>query len=84
MPRSGQGRLAAFCALRSGDGSGNLSALGSVPDVADQEAKTMAPDGPVFDQFNLVVSDMAATVEFFRLLGLEIPDTAPELSLIHI
>jgi catechol 2,3-dioxygenase-like lactoylglutathione lyase family enzyme len=49
-----------------------------VPDVADQEAKTMAADGPVFDQFNLVVSDMAATVEFYRLLGLEIPDTAPE------
>jgi catechol 2,3-dioxygenase-like lactoylglutathione lyase family enzyme len=33
--------------------------------------------GPVFDQFNLVVSDMAATVDFYRLLGLEIPDTLP-------
>ena len=33
---------------------------------------------PVFDQFNLVVSDMEASVTFYRLLGLEIPDTLPQ------
>lgn len=31
--------------------------------------------GPVPDQVNLVVSDMAATVAFYRRLGLTIPDT---------
>jgi len=30
------------------------------------------------DQFNLVVSDMAASVAFYRKLGLTIPDTDPE------
>ncbi|MEM9515552.1 MAG: VOC family protein [Actinomycetota bacterium] len=30
-----------------------------------------------FDQINLVVADMDATVEFYELLGLEIPDTIP-------
>src|ERR1700738_1670827 len=29
------------------------------------------------DQVNLVVSDMAASVTFYRLLGLNIPDTDP-------
>jgi catechol 2,3-dioxygenase-like lactoylglutathione lyase family enzyme len=38
----------------------------------------MTTGRPVFDQFNLVVADMAATVGFYRLLGLEIPDTLPE------
>ena len=31
-------------------------------------------DGPVIDQFNLVVSDMAASVAFYRLIGFDIPD----------
>jgi catechol 2,3-dioxygenase-like lactoylglutathione lyase family enzyme len=35
-------------------------------------------DIPVFNQFNLVVSDMAATVAFYRSLGLVIADTTPE------
>src|SRR4051812_5926165 len=30
--------------------------------------------GPVLDQVNLVVRDMAATVEFYRRLGVEVPD----------
>jgi catechol 2,3-dioxygenase-like lactoylglutathione lyase family enzyme len=34
-------------------------------------------DGPSLDQINLVVSNMAATVEFYRRLGLDIPDTDP-------
>ncbi len=38
----------------------------------------MAADGPVLDQVNLVVADMDATVAFYRLLGLTIPDTSPE------
>jgi catechol 2,3-dioxygenase-like lactoylglutathione lyase family enzyme len=29
---------------------------------------------PIVDQFNLVVTDMAATVAFYRLVGFEIPD----------
>jgi len=32
---------------------------------------------PVFNQVNLVVTDMAATVSFYRRLGLTIPDTEP-------
>jgi catechol 2,3-dioxygenase-like lactoylglutathione lyase family enzyme len=35
------------------------------------------------DQINLVVADMDATVAFYRLLGLEIPDTVPEFQLHH-
>ncbi len=34
--------------------------------------------GPTPDQFNLVVSDMGASVAFYRKLGLSIPDTDPE------
>jgi catechol 2,3-dioxygenase-like lactoylglutathione lyase family enzyme len=34
-------------------------------------------DKPVLNQINLVVTDMAATVEFYRRLGLSIPDTDP-------
>lgn len=33
---------------------------------------------PVFDQFNLVVSDMEASVAFYRLLGTEVPDVPEE------
>jgi uncharacterized glyoxalase superfamily protein PhnB len=33
---------------------------------------------PIPDQINLVVSDMAATVTFYRLLGITIPETDPE------
>ena len=32
--------------------------------------------GPFLDQVNIVVSDMESSVAFYRLLGLEIPDTA--------
>jgi len=32
------------------------------------------PDRPVIDQFNLVVTDMAASVAFYRLIGFEIPE----------
>jgi catechol 2,3-dioxygenase-like lactoylglutathione lyase family enzyme len=32
------------------------------------------------NQFNLVVRDMAASVAFYRLLGLDIPDPEPEWS----
>ena len=38
----------------------------------------MSEHGPVFHQVNLVVRDMAATVAFYRRLGLTIPDTRPE------
>ena len=34
-------------------------------------------DKPVLNQFNLVVNDMAATVAFYRRLGLTIPDATP-------
>jgi catechol 2,3-dioxygenase-like lactoylglutathione lyase family enzyme len=34
-------------------------------------------DRPQFEQVNLVVSDMEATVTFYRRLGLDIPDTEP-------
>jgi len=37
----------------------------------------MADDRPVLDQVNLVVRDMPAAVEFYRLLGLDIPDRPP-------
>jgi catechol 2,3-dioxygenase-like lactoylglutathione lyase family enzyme len=43
----------------------------------------MSPDGPILDQLNLVVADVATSVEFYRLLGLTIPDTAPEWQLHH-
>jgi catechol 2,3-dioxygenase-like lactoylglutathione lyase family enzyme len=39
--------------------------------------------GPVLDQINIVVSDMEASVAFYRLLGLEIPDTVPEWQAHH-
>ena len=34
--------------------------------------------GPKPDQFNLVVSDMEASIAFYRRLGLDVPDTVPE------
>ena len=34
-------------------------------------------DRPHLDQINLVVTDMEATVSFYRRLGLDIPDTDP-------
>ena len=34
--------------------------------------------GPLPDQFNLIVTDMDATVAFYRKLGLTIPDTDPQ------
>jgi catechol 2,3-dioxygenase-like lactoylglutathione lyase family enzyme len=41
------------------------------------------PDEPVLDQFNLVVSDMEASVAFYRRLGVTIPDTTPDWQLHH-
>ena len=38
----------------------------------------MARKAPVLDQLNIVVRDMDAAVDFYRRLGLEIPDTLPE------
>jgi catechol 2,3-dioxygenase-like lactoylglutathione lyase family enzyme len=43
----------------------------------------MGENSPTFDQVNLVVSDMAATVAFFRRLGLNIPETSPEWARHH-
>lgn len=40
-------------------------------------------DAPVFNQFNLVVSDMEASVAFYRRLGLTIPDTDPQWQAHH-
>ena len=40
-------------------------------------------DSPIFDQLNLVVSDMQATVTFYRRLGLDIPDTDPAFQSHH-
>lgn len=37
----------------------------------------MADARPVLDQINLVVSDVPASVEFYRALGVDIPDTRP-------
>ncbi len=45
----------------------------------------MHEDRPRLDQINLVTGDVAATVEFFRLLGLNIPDSsAPGWSSHHL
>ena len=40
-------------------------------------------DSPIFDQLNLVVSDMQAAVTFCRRLGLDIPDTDPAFHAHH-
>jgi catechol 2,3-dioxygenase-like lactoylglutathione lyase family enzyme len=41
------------------------------------EPRRVSMQGPVPDQFNLVVTDMDATVTFYQRLGLSIPDTGP-------
>lgn len=41
------------------------------------------PDGPILDKVNIVVSDMDASVAFYRRLGLEIPDSDPEFQPHH-
>src|SRR5882672_1415617 len=38
----------------------------------------MAEPRAVFQQINIVVADMEASVAFYRLLGVEIADTLPE------
>ena len=38
----------------------------------------MSDDRPVLDQVNVVVRDMDAAVAFYRRLGVEIADTAPQ------
>ena len=38
----------------------------------------MADERPVLDQINLVVSDMAASLAFYRRLGVDIPDRMPQ------
>jgi catechol 2,3-dioxygenase-like lactoylglutathione lyase family enzyme len=45
--------------------------------VADTRKAPDMAEGPIFDQLNLVVSDMEATLTFYRRLGLTIPDTDP-------
>jgi catechol 2,3-dioxygenase-like lactoylglutathione lyase family enzyme len=40
-------------------------------------------DGPIFDQLNLVVRDMDASVAFYRRLGLTIPDADPQWQAHH-
>jgi len=40
-------------------------------------------DSPIVDQLNLVVSDMQATVTFYRRLGVDIPDTDPAFQAHH-
>lgn len=37
----------------------------------------MSDERPVLDQINLVSADLAASVEFYRLLGVDIPDAPP-------
>ena len=39
--------------------------------------------GPVLDQVNLVVRDMAATAEFYRRLGVDVPDAAGPWAMHH-
>ena len=44
----------------------------------------MTARGPVLDQINIVVGDMAASTEFYRRLGLEIPDSHPGWQKHHV
>ncbi len=37
----------------------------------------MAADRPVFDQVNVIVGDMGAATEFYRRLGVVLPDDGP-------
>ncbi len=43
----------------------------------------MTDDRPVLDQVNVVVADMDAAVAFYRRLGVEIADTAPQWARQH-
>ena len=43
----------------------------------------MADQRPVLDQINLVVSDMDASLAFYRRLGVDIPDRMPEWDAHH-
>jgi catechol 2,3-dioxygenase-like lactoylglutathione lyase family enzyme len=40
-------------------------------------------DSPIFNQVNIVVSDMEATVSFYRRLGLSVPDTEESFQAHH-
>ena len=44
----------------------------------------MADDGPVIDQLNIVVTDMAASVAFYRRLGITIPEGDRPWSAHHV
>jgi predicted lactoylglutathione lyase len=50
--------------------------------VSDAPTSQM-PCGPVLDQVNLVVSDMERSVAFYRLLGVELPDSGSEWDAHH-
>ncbi len=41
------------------------------------------PDAPPLRPMNIVVRDMDAAVSFYRLLGVDIPDTVPEWNAHH-
>src|SRR6266850_2518117 len=43
----------------------------------------MADERPVLDQINLVVSDMDASLAFYRRLGVDIPDRMPQWDAHH-
>lgn len=43
----------------------------------------MTDPKPVLDQLNIVVPDVAEAVDFYRLLGVEIPETLPEWQVHH-
>jgi catechol 2,3-dioxygenase-like lactoylglutathione lyase family enzyme len=51
-----------------------------MPDPSEEET---VGDAPVPDKFNLVVSDMEATVAFYRQLGVTVPDSSPEFQPHH-
>src|SRR6266567_3787863 len=69
---SGAGRCR-LPSLRTAWCAPSLEAQGHV-----DELRRVRMQGPVPDQFNLVVMDMDATVAFYRKLGLTIPDTDPQ------
>jgi catechol 2,3-dioxygenase-like lactoylglutathione lyase family enzyme/uncharacterized cupin superfamily protein len=51
--------------------------------VSNPRGKEASANSPMPDQFNLVVSDMEATVAFYRRLGLTIPDSEPAFQSHH-
>lgn len=59
----------------------------SLAQIARQAASTArstrVSGEPILDQINLVVSDMDASVAFYRRLGLNIPDTEPDFQSHH-